>query len=151
MSADAQAIDPALVEKIEKEIGGFRLPFPSQEPSPEPSADGEYQHPKQVAMLCAVARKLGREVSEYEQRAFDKLSHERKISTMAPLLAEEQLLAANGVVPPPPKVEPSPRHEGAPHVARNAVRARPTCSEHHWTEPASDGISNCRDCDEERT
>ena len=139
-----KSIDPALVEKVEKQIGIDCLSFPS----PEPSADGEYQHPKQVGMLCAVARKLGREVSEHEQRAFDKLSHERKILTLKPLLEAEQSLAAEGVVTPPPKTAPSPRHEVAHHHDGKST-SRPSCVEHRWTPPASDGISNCFDCDHE--
>ena len=146
LNDDAQTIDPGAVEEVEMPEEVICLPFPSQ----EPGADEPYQHPKQVGMLCAVARKLGREVSEPEARAFDQLSHERKISTMAPLLAEEQLLAANGVVPPPPKATPSPRHEFPLPVARNTVRERPSCTEHRWTPPASDGVSNCYDCPEER-
>ena len=146
LNDDAQTIDPGAVEEVEMPEEVICLPFPSQ----EPGADEPYQHPKQVGMLCAVARKLGREVSEPEARAFDQLSHERKISTMAPLLAEEQLLAATGVVPPPPKATPSPRHEFPLPVARNTVRERPSCTEHRWTPPASDGVSNCYDCPEER-
>ena len=145
-TAGAKSIDPALLEKVEKQIGVDCLSFPSQ----EPSADGEYQHPKQVAMLCAVARKLGREVSEYEQRAFDKLSHERKIRTLKPLLEAEQSLAAEGVVTPPPKAPPSPRHEVAHHHEGKSMRIRPACTEHRWTPPASDGIQNCFECDEEK-
>ena len=139
-----KSIDPALLEKVEKQIGIDCLSFPSP-----PSADGEYQHPKQVGMLCAVARKLGREVSEHEQRAFDKLSHERKILTLKPLLEAEQSLAAEGVVTPPPKAAPSPRHEIAHHHEGKSTSTRPACTEHRWTPPASDGISNCFDCDHE--
>ena len=139
------SIDPALLEKVAKQIGVDCLPFPS----PEPSADEEFQHPKQVGMLCAVARKLGREVSEYEQRAFDQLSHESKILTLKPLLEAEQSLAAKGVVAAPPKAAPSPRHEVAHHHEGKST-SRPSCVEHRWTPPASDGISNCFDCDEER-
>ena len=138
-------IDPALVEEVEKQIGVDCLPFPSQ----EPSADGKYQHPKQVGMLCAVARKLGREVSEYEQRAFDKLSHERKILTLKPLLEAEQSLAAEGVVTPPPKAAPSPRHEIAHHHDGKST-SQPVCSEHQWTPAAADGVQNCYSCPEER-
>ena len=140
-----KSIDPVVVEEVEKQIGVDCLPFPSQ----EPSAEGEYQHPKQVGMLCAVARKLGREVTEHEQRAFDKLSHERKIHTMKPLLEAEQRLAAEGVVPPPPKAAPSPRHEIAHHHDGKSSSTRPTCSEHRWTPVASDGLRNCYYCGEE--
>ena len=141
-----KSIDPALVEEVEKQIGIDCLSFPS----PEPSADGEYQHPKQVGMLCAVARKLGREVSEPEARAFDRLSHERKILTLKPLLEAEQSLAAEGVVAPPPKAELSPRHEIAHHHEGKST-SRPSCSEHQWTPAASDGVQNCYGCDAEKT
>ena len=144
----AKSIDPALVEKIEKEIGVDCLQFPSQEQ--EPSADGEYQHKKQVGMLCAVARKLGREVTDYEAQAFDRLSHERKILTLKPLLEAEQRLAVEGVVAAPPKAAPSPRHEIVHHHEGKSTRTRPVCTEHRWTPPASDGIQNCFECDEEK-
>ena len=118
-----------------------------------PSQDQEapqWKHPRQVSMLFAVARKLGREVTDTEARAFEQLSHEGRRRTLAPLLAEEQLLAAEGSVPAPPKAAPSPRQEIYP-MAKNTMRVRPTCADgHRWTQPASDGISNCLDCDSEK-
>ena len=96
-------------------------------------------------MLFAVARKLGREVLETEARAFEQLSHEGKKRTLAPLLAEEQLLAAQGDVPPPPKAAPSPRHEVVQHVGK--LRDRPQCTDGHiWSLVAEDGWQNCATC-----
>ena len=151
LSAIAQTRDPSKSE-TKAEEGVIRTPLPSQEQKQEvdlaallPSVN--FKNPKQVGMLCAVTRKLGREVSETEAHAFDQLSHERKIATMAPLLAQEQLLAAHGVVSPPPKKPRAPRAEVA--VERKPKPDRPSCVQHRWTAPASDGISNCFDCDHE--
>ena len=155
LSAVSKSLDPVKPEgPQEQEVLPTGL-FPSKKKKQEEAPLTEAQEPafqnsKQVGMLCSVARKLGREVSEYEQRAFDQLSHERKILTLKPLLEAEQSLAAEGVVAAPPKAAPSPRHEVAHHHEGKSTSTRPACTEHRWTPPASDGVQNCHDCDEER-
>ena len=101
-------------------------------------------------MLFKLQRKLGYRADDGQAGAFDGLEHADRKRILDKLLAEEQLAAAQGKVTAPPKAEPSPRHKFPLPVARNKVRERPACTEHRWTPPASDGISNCFDCDEEK-
>ena len=141
---DAQAQDPATegapVKRAE-EVESVSI-FPSQESEPQ------WANPKQVALLYAVSRKLGYSLSDEQALRFDDMEHSGKKPIIDRLLAEEQIRAAQGDVPPPPKAAPSPRHEVVQHVGK--IRERPTCTEHRWAAVASDGIANCFNCDAER-
>ena len=100
-------------------------------------------------MLFKLQRKLGYEANDEQARVFDGLEYADRKRILDRLVGEEQIAAAQGKVTAPPKAEPSPRHKFPLPVARNKVRQRPTCETHRLTPPASDGISNCVNCDHE--
>ena len=108
-----------------------------------------FKNPAQVGMLYSVARKLDYSLSDAEALRFDALHHADKKVILDRLLEEEQDKALHGEVAPPPKKPRAPRAEVA--VERKPKPDRPSCVEHRWTEPASDGISNCANCDAEKT
>ena len=175
-----KSIDPALLEKVEKEIGVDYLPFPSQEQEQEraerggtlgskmepkvdepptlsevqestPVPEGTvFVNKKQVDLLFKLQRKLGYRADDGQAGVFDRLEHADRKRILDRLVGEEQLAAAQGKVTAPPKAEPSPRHKFPLTCGEECkVRQRPTCETHRWTPPASDGISNCFDCDHE--
>ena len=162
LSADAQTLDPGAVEaltlahlsEIEQEQGEvIRTPLPSQEQkqekAPVPIADEPvFENPAQVGMLCSVARKLDYSLSDAAALRFDGLNHVGKKAILDRLLTEEQDKALHGEVAPPPKKPRAPRAEVA--VEKKPKPDRPSCvGKHRLTAPASDGISNCFDCDHE--
>ena len=158
VSTNAQAIDPVAVEEVERPEEVICLPFPSpqkQEQEQEQKASAPvpeeivFVNENQVKMLFKLQRKLGYRADDGQAGVFDGLEHADRKRILDKLLAEEQLAAAQGKVTAPPKAEPSPRHKFPLPVARNKVRERPVCETHRWTPPASDGISNCFDCDHE--
>ena len=61
---------------------------------------------------------------------------------------KEQTKALNGEVAPPPKKPREPR--AAVPIEREASAERPSCAEHLWSLPASDGIRNCHNCSAEK-
>ena len=127
--------------------------FPSQSKSkkkrqlPKAQEEPAFKNPKQVGMLCAVARKLNYELSDEETLRFDAMEHAGRKALLDRLLAEEQEAALRGEVEAPPKKPRAPRAEGV--IERQPKPERPPCVEHRLTAPASDGISNCFDCDHE--
>ena len=129
--------------------------FPSQskkskEKAPLPKAqEPAFQNTKQVGMLCSVARKLDYELTDEETLRFDAMEHAGRKALLDRLLTEEQDKALHGEVAPPPKKPRDPRAEVA--VERKPKPDRPSCVQHRWTPEASDGISNCVNCDEEKT
>ena len=151
---DAQTIDPGAVEEVEIPEEVICLPFPSQEQEQKANApvpeETVFVNDNQVKLLFKLQRKLGYRADDEQARVFDALEHADRKRILDKLLEEEQLAAAQGKVTAPPKASPSPRHEFPLPVARNKVRQRPTCETHRWTPPASDGVLNCYDCDEER-
>ena len=160
-AASVKSIDPDLLEKVAKQIGVDCLPFPSQEQKQEQEQEQKASAPvpeetvfvneNQVKMLFKLQRKLGYRADDGQAGVFDGLEHADRKRILDKLLAEEQLAAAQGKVPAPPKAAPSPRHEFPLPVVRKTVRERPTCSEHRWTPAASDGVQNCYGCDAEKT
>ena len=106
-----------------------------------------FENPAQVNKLFKLQRKLGYEANDQQAVVFDRLEHPDKKRILDRLEAEEQIAAANDEVLPPPKKPREPRAEVA--VERKPKPDRPSCVEHRWTAPASDGISNCFDCDHE--
>ena len=150
---DAQTIDPDAVEEVKIPEEVICLPFPSQEQEQKASAPGPeetvFVNENQVKLLFKLQRKLGYRADDGQAGVFDGLEYADRRRILDKLLAEEQLAAAQGKVPAPPKAAPSPRHEFPLPVARKTVRERPTCLEHRWTPAASDGVQNCYGCDEE--
>ena len=161
LSAVAQTLDPDAVEEVEIPEEVICLPFPSlkqeQEQEQEQKASAPvpeetvFVNENQVKLLFKLQRKLGYRADDGQAGVFDGLEHADRKRILDKLLAEEQLAAAQGKVTAPPKAEPSPRHKFPLPVARNKVRERPVCETHRWTPPASDGISNCVNCDAEKT
>ena len=158
VSTNAQTMDPVAVEEVERPKEVICLPFPSlkQEQEQEQKASAPvpeetvFVNENQVKMLFKLQRKLGYRADDGQAGVFDGLEHADRKRILDKLLEEEQLAAAQGKVPPPPKAAPSPRHGFPLPVARNKVRERPSCTEHRWTPPAEDGVRNCYDCDEEQ-
>ena len=153
---DAQTINPGAVEEVEIPEEAICLPFPSQEREQERASapvpkETVFVNENQVKLLFKLQRKLGYRADDGQAGVFDGLEHADRKRILDKLLAEEQLAAAQGKVPAPPKAAPSPRHEFPLPVARKTVRERPTCSEHRWTPAASDGVQNCYGCDAEKT
>ena len=158
VNADAQTIDPGAVEEVEIPEEVICLPFPSQEQEQEQEKasapvpkETVFVNENQVKLLFKLQRKLGYRADDGQAGVFDGLEHADRRRILDKLLAEEQLAAAQGKVPAPPKAAPSPRHEVAHRVVRKTVRERPTCLEHRWTPAASDGVQNCYGCDAEKT
>ena len=126
-----KSIDPALLEKVEKQIGIDCLPFPSLKQEQEQKASAPvleetvFVNENQVKMLFKLQRKLGYRADDGQAGVFDGLEHADRKRILDGLLAEEQLAAAQGKVTAPPKAEPSPRHKFPLPVARNKVRERP--------------------------
>ena len=142
------------LDLIDPKKEGFVLSiFPSKETkeliSKEQAPEPIFKHPKQIALLFALQRKLNYRADDGQAAIFDGLEHTGKKRILDALLVEEQVASVRGEVAAPPKAAPSPRHEAVHPVAKNTMRVRPTCSEHIWTQPASDGVSNCLDCDAE--
>ena len=148
LSAIAHTQDPALSVNPQKEIlESLDLPSPEKARAPVPNADPIFQNPAQVRKLFKLQRKLDYQANDQQAIVFDGLEHPDKKRIIDRLEAEEQIAAANGEVAPPPKKPKAPRAEVA--VERKPKPERPSCVEHRWTPPASDGIQNCYDCDEE--
>ena len=162
MSADAQTIDRGAVEKVDIPQEVIRLPFPSQkqekapvrkeqENDPAPSREPlVFTHPKQVALLFKLQRKLGYRADDAQAGTFDGLEHCDKKRILDTLLAEEQQAAIRGEVAAPP---PKPRAPWfAAPVSTAPKRAEsPSCvTGHRWSEAASDGVQNCVMCPAEQ-
>ena len=150
LSAVPKSLDPVEPEGPKQEVLPTVFPSPKkQEKEPLPMAqEPSFKNRAQVGMLYSVARKLDYSLSDAEALRFDGMEHTGRKALLDRLLAEEQEAALRGEVEAPPKKPREPRAEVA--VERKPKPDRPSCVEHRWTQPASDGISNCFDCDEER-
>ena len=188
VSDDAQTIDRGAVEKVDIPQEVIRLPFPSkeqkqektpvrkkQENDPAPSREPlVFTHPRQVALLFALQRKLDYRADDGQAAVFDGLEHCDKKRILDKLLEEEQLAAALGQVEAPPPKPRAPRFnpistapkrseppscvtghrwsEAAEDGVQNCVACNAEqCATHRWTAPASDGVQNCVMCNAERT
>ena len=152
VNADAQTIDPGAVEEVEIPEEVICLPFPSQEQEQEKAStpvpkETVFVNENQVKMLFKLQRKLGYRADDAQAGVFDGLEHADRKRILDKLLAEEQVAAANGKVAPPPKKPQAPRAGVA--IESKPKPERPSCVEHRWTPPASDGISNCIMCSAE--
>ena len=150
LSAVSKSLDPVKPEGPKQEVLPTVFPSPKQEKEPLPMAqEPAFKNPAQVGMLYSVARKLDYSLSDAEALRFDAMEHAGKKALLDRLLAEEQDKALHGEVAPPPKKPRAPRDGIA--VERKPKPERPPCVEHRWSEPAEDGISNCANCDAEKT
>ena len=154
VNADAQTIDPGAVEEVEIPEKVICLPFPSQEqeqksaPVPEETV---FVNENQVKLLFKLQRKLGYRADDKQARVFDALAHADRKRILDKLLAEEQLAAVRGEVEAPPPKPRAPRFDPISTAPTAPTRAEPpACVTHRWTEPASDGISNCTMCSAEQ-
>ena len=123
VNADAQTIDPGAVEEVEV----ICLPFPSQEQEQEKASapvpkETVFVNENQVKLLFKLQRKLGYRADDEQARVFDGLEHADRKRILDKLLAEEQLAAAQGKVPAPPKAE-SPSRVSPPRGEENGEGA----------------------------
>ena len=95
--------------------------------------------PKQVALYCAIRRKLGLEVNHTMETEFDRLPHPEKKRVIDDLEARERELAHEGKVEPAPTPPPKGGFQSA---AAFEARHRAACQH----EPADDLPINCRKC-----
>ena len=138
-------------------LKGLPSPGPGQDQGQEKASapvaeEPRFEHPRQVAKLYALQRKLNYRADDNQAEVFDGLEHVEKKRILDRLEAEEQQAAIRGEVANPPPKTPALRH--VPPVARSTPK--PTrertgaCREHRWTPPAEDGIASCVLCGEER-
>ena len=123
VNADAQTIDPGAVEEVEV----ICLPFPSQEQEQEKASapvpkETVFVNENQVKLLFKLQRKLGYRADDEQARVFDGLEQADRKRILDKLLAEEQLAAAQGKVPAPPKAE-SPSRVSPPRGEENGEGA----------------------------
>ena len=146
--AQSRGIPAATDDKPKKAIFSRSNEVPSQEQNTAPT----FKRPQQVKKLFALQRKLGYEASDEQARVFDDLDQFGKKRIIDKLEAEEQRRAIRGEVANPPPKPPAPRHTLVDRPAPTPTRERTACGEgqHRWTAPASDGVSQCNACGEER-
>ena len=152
-SVGAQTLDHGEKGKKDKGKAGDLPLFPSQELSqeqekaPVTETQAVYRalsHPKQVALYCALRRKLGFEVDFTLATEFDKLPHSEKKRVIDDMGARERELVHQGRVAPAPikKLESTgyrpPRAVAAAHEARH----RAACQH----VPAADLSIACGKC-----
>ena len=152
VSVGAQTQDHGETGKDKSKADDLPLfPSPSQEQNkaraPVTETQAVYRalsHPKQVALYCALRRKLGLDVNLTKEVEFDKLPHSDKARIINDLEARERELVHQGRVSP----APIKKSESTGYLPPKAVAAadealhRATCRH----EPAEDLPINCRLC-----
>ena len=133
------------------------LGLPSQDPGQEQekasapvAKEPKFENQKQISTLFALQRKLGYEANDEQAVVFDGLEHVDKKRIIDKLEAEEQRRAIRGEVANPPPKAPAPRHTPLERPTPTPTRERTACAQHRWSVPASDGVSQCNVCGEER-
>ena len=157
-----KSIDPAPIQTEGPEKAVVCTTFPSQEERKKAKApvrkeqvqkapEPVFKHPRQVALLFKLQRKLDYRADDGQAGVFDGLEHGDKKRILDKLLAEEQLAAVRGEVEAPPPKPRAPRFDPISTAPTAPTRAEPpACVTHRWAEPASDGISNCTMCSAEQ-
>ena len=138
---DAQSKVPTAT--MEKPIHPRDLPSPDPDQEqdrartpvakePEPVFD----HPRQVAMLFALQRKLNYTANDAQAVVFDGLAHTDKKRIIDRLEAEEQKAALRGEVSAPPPKPLAPRRQPTPTPTPTPTRGWTPCAldqQHRWT------------------